>query len=141
VDHYVPVSAGGDDSDDNLVYCCVRCNLYKADFTPAARQTAAGLRVLHPLRDRVQDHFKLDEAAGLLVPITETGRFHIALLHLNRPALVAHRQKAVEVRNREAAFLALEQHAAALQDTILLLLQMIEGLRLLQQRGLEPGNE
>src|SRR5205823_5213015 len=85
VDHHVPVSAGGDDSDDNLVYCCVRCNLYKADFTPNARQAAAGLRVLHPVRDRVQDHFTLDETTGLLVPNTGTGRFHIALLHLKRP--------------------------------------------------------
>jgi DNA-directed RNA polymerase subunit RPC12/RpoP len=29
VDHFCPVSAGGDDSDENLVYACVRCNQYK----------------------------------------------------------------------------------------------------------------
>ena len=32
VDHYVPVSAGGDETDGNLVYACHRCNLYKGDF-------------------------------------------------------------------------------------------------------------
>ena len=141
VDHYVPASAGGDDSDDNLIYCCVRCNLYKSDFTPDARQTAAGLRVLHPVRDRVADHVALEETTGLLIPKTETGRFHLALLHLNRPALVAHRRRAAEVRNRETTFRALEQQVAILQTTVFILLQMTEGLRLLQPRGPEQGEE
>lgn len=32
VDHFRPVSAGGDDREENLVYACFRCNLYKGDF-------------------------------------------------------------------------------------------------------------
>lgn len=30
IDHHRPQSHGGADGVDNLVYCCWRCNLYKA---------------------------------------------------------------------------------------------------------------
>ncbi len=32
VDHLKPRAHGGADALDNLLYCCHRCNLYKADF-------------------------------------------------------------------------------------------------------------
>lgn len=35
VDHKQPVSRGGDDSFDNLVACCSRCNINKRDKTEA----------------------------------------------------------------------------------------------------------
>ena len=91
VDHYVPLVAGGDDSDENLVYACFRCNLYKGDFHPTLEDRANGHVVLHPLRDDISKHVRLEEATGQVQPRTETGAFHIALLHLNRAALVAFR--------------------------------------------------
>ena len=91
VEHYVPAAAGGDDSDDNLVYACFRCNLFKGDFHPTPKDRANGHIILHPLRDDVGKHVRLREATGQLEPLTETGRFHIAILHLNRVALVAFR--------------------------------------------------
>jgi HNH endonuclease len=91
VDHYVPLTAGGDDSEANLVYACFRCNLFKSDFYPTALDRQLGRYVLHPLRDDPKQHWRLDEATGRLEPISESGRFHITLLHLNRSALVAHR--------------------------------------------------
>jgi hypothetical protein len=91
VDHYLPVSAGGDDSDENLVYACFRCNLFKADFHPTDADRAKGHVVLHPLRDDIQEHLRLDQNTGRLEALTETGRFNILLLHLNRPALVTYR--------------------------------------------------
>lgn len=33
VDHIVPVIKGGDNSDDNLVACCLRCNGHKSDLS------------------------------------------------------------------------------------------------------------
>jgi hypothetical protein len=39
----------------------------------------------------VTAHYRYDETTGRMEPLTETGRFHIALLRLNRPELVAHR--------------------------------------------------
>jgi hypothetical protein len=91
VDHFVPVAAGGDDSDDNLVYACFRCNLFKGDFHPTPGDRANGQIVLHPLRDDISKHVRLEETTGRAQPLTETGRFHIAILHLNRAGLVAFR--------------------------------------------------
>jgi len=113
VDHYIPAIAGGGDADDNLVYACFRCNLFKGVFHPTPEDRARAHVVLHPLRDDLSKHLKLEEATGRLQPLTETGRFHIALLHLNRPALVAlrlrrryhellrERQRLIEAENAE----------------------------------------
>ena len=100
VDHFVPVSAGGNDSDGNLVYACFRCNLFKSDFSPTDNDRSNGHVLLHPLRDNVAAHVALDESSGLLEPLTETGRFQITLLHLNRPALIT-----LRLRQRHQALL------------------------------------
>ena len=88
VDHHLPVATAGNDSEDNLVYACFRCNSYKGDYWQPAEET---LRVLHPSRDDTTLHYHYQEATGRLEPLTETGGFHITLLRLNRPELVAHR--------------------------------------------------
>jgi hypothetical protein len=88
VDHYQPVSAGGDDRDDNLIYACFRCNTYKGDFYPSPDDSRAGNRILHPLLDSVASHVGENPQTGLLEPLTPSGRFHILLLRLNRPQLV-----------------------------------------------------
>ncbi|MCW3055251.1 MAG: hypothetical protein JWN14_4421 [Chthonomonadales bacterium] len=91
VDHYVPVIAGGDDSDDNLIYACVRCNLYKGDYTVSSN-AALDERVLHPLNDTLSDHY-VENEVGVLESQTPRGMFHIALLRLNRPQLIQHRRR------------------------------------------------
>ncbi len=88
VDHYRPVVFGGDDTDENLVYACFRCNLYKADFFPSSVDENNQHRVLHPLLDNVSLHIKENTLSGFLDPLSETGKFHIRLLRLNRPQLV-----------------------------------------------------
>ncbi|HLJ56804.1 MAG TPA: HNH endonuclease signature motif containing protein [Chthonomonadaceae bacterium] len=93
VDHFRPRSAGGTDDLQNLVYACFRCNLFKSDYWP--NNTDPGpdqFRVLNPARDKVDSHIQLDENTGLLVPLTERGRFHIQLLQLNRPELITFRR-------------------------------------------------
>ncbi len=32
IDHFKPQSQNGGDEENNLVYCCFRCNLYKSDY-------------------------------------------------------------------------------------------------------------
>lgn len=87
VDHFQPQAHGGGDHPDNLLYCCYRCNQYKADYWPEAaddpglwnpRTDPAGLHLL-ALRD------------GRVHPLTSTGAFTIERLRLNRPPLVAFR--------------------------------------------------
>ncbi|MBI1831540.1 MAG: HNH endonuclease [Planctomycetes bacterium] len=87
VDHFRPESGGGDDSDDNLVYSCFRCNTYKADFTPTPDDLRQTFRILHPLLDDIAAHLRENSQTGAIEPLTETGRFHVALLRLNRPQL------------------------------------------------------
>ena len=89
LDHYRPRAAGGSDDQDNLVYACVRCNQYKGDFWSDSADLAHGRRVLHPGIDDISEHVITDENAGYLHGLTATGVFHIALLRLNRPQLVA----------------------------------------------------
>jgi hypothetical protein len=93
VDHFRPLSAGGDDSDANLVYACVRCNQYKGALLPEATDREHERRLLHPLYDDLAAHIREDENTGRLEGLTATGRFHIAALRLNRPALLVHRQR------------------------------------------------
>jgi 5-methylcytosine-specific restriction endonuclease McrA len=34
IDHFVPRVRGGEDTPDNLVYCCHACNEFKGDYWP-----------------------------------------------------------------------------------------------------------
>lgn len=89
VDHFHPTSKGGDDSPDNLVYCCIHCNQYKRDYWPTL-PTQPDL--WNPRIEPASMHLLLAED-GTVQPLTPTGRFTIHLLHLNRSAILAYRQK------------------------------------------------
>lgn len=88
IDHFQPSSRNGSDELDNLVYCCNACNQFKGDYW----QPESVERVLHPLRDPLAEHIA-ELKNGQLQALTETGRFHCAHLHLNRPALIANRKR------------------------------------------------
>lgn len=118
LDHYQPRAAGGSDTQDNLVYACVRCNQYKSDFWPDSTDLAYGRRILHPGVDDVSVHVVSDENTGYVHGVTPTGAFHIALLRLNRPQLVAHRLAHSLERVIEEKIRLLEQQNAELQKTI-----------------------
>jgi hypothetical protein len=91
LDHYRPRSAGGTDDLENLVYACHIGNQYKGDYWPSPEEEAASCYVLHPHRHDLFLHLREDEVTGELQPLTPTGAFHMRLLHLNRPPLIAHR--------------------------------------------------
>lgn len=93
VDHFRPITAGGNDSDENLVYACVRCNQYKGSLLPEATTLEPTRRLLHPGRDATVMHVREVGTTGYLEGLTETGRFHIEALRLNRPALRVNRQR------------------------------------------------
>ena len=129
VDHYRPVSKGGGEDDDNLVYACFKCNLYKGDFHPNADDLHKGRHLLHPLLDDPTAHIQPIDESGRIEPLTDTGRFHIELLQLNRPALVRHRlahwlwQKRLQSLEEEIGMLTatvtgLELHVARLETLL-----------------------
>jgi hypothetical protein len=140
VDHYRPQAQGGTDELDNLLYCCYRCNLYKADYWPRLPSDPA---LWHPRQEPLRTHL-LILADGTLYPITATGTFTIRRLRLNRPPLVAHRvrrqMQADEVRlltryrevvalleqmHRQQAAL-LEEHRALLEEQRALLRGLLQ---------------
>jgi hypothetical protein len=129
LDHYRPRAAGGDDEPDNLVYACIRCNQYKGDFWPESSDLERGCRVLHPGVDDMPVHLAEDENTGYLHGLTPTGAFHIALLRLNRPQLVAHRLARRIQQILEEKIRLLEQQNAELQHTISAQERYLEVLR------------
>jgi len=133
VDHFHPITAGGDEGDENLVYACVRCNQYKGTLLPDATIGNQDRRLLHPQRDRLTDHVREVELTGLLEALTETERFHIAALRLNRPALQVNRQRRqllalLEARLEQALAenAALRQRIARLDLYVLYLKERLE---------------
>jgi len=98
VDHFQPRAKGGDDSLENLLYCCVRCNQYKLDYWPTRPGDPS---LWNPRCEPASQHFlELDD--GTLYPLTVTSGFTLKRLRLNRPPLVAYRlrkqQRAEETR-------------------------------------------
>jgi hypothetical protein len=91
VDHFRPISRGGDEALENLLYACSACNAFKADFYPSSAELTAGIRLLHPLLDDLGIHLSQLSSSGRLEPLTITGKFHINVLQLNRRPLVVHR--------------------------------------------------
>lgn len=87
VDHFHPQARGGADALENLIYCCYRCNQYKADYWP---QKPGESELWNPRQEAASAHF-LELTDGSLYPLTAIGTFTIARLRLNRPPLVAYR--------------------------------------------------
>jgi hypothetical protein len=104
-DHFQPTSRDGEDTPANWVYCCFACNNAKGDYW----QPDSPQRILHPFHDNLSEHIR-EQADGTLLGLTETGRFHVQQLRLNRPALVGHR---LEVRQREQQA---QRHAEVLRN-------------------------
>lgn len=143
VDHYHPQARGGADDLGDLLYCCHRCNLYKADYWPTH---PTGPVLWNPRREPAAAHFLL-LADGTLHPLTATGTFSLRRLRLNRPLLTAHRLRRraqaqvlrllarqreivalLEQLHRQQAAL-LEEHRALLEEQRALLRALLEGGR------------
>ena len=89
IDHYQPRSKGGDDSLDNLIYACIRCNQYKHDYWP---KDGTQSLIWNPRLELQSNHFiKLDD--GKLIPITPIGEATIQELRLNREPLLLYRKQ------------------------------------------------
>jgi hypothetical protein len=87
IDHFQPHTKGGTDAPENLLYCCHRCNQYKADYWPTQSEDPP---LWHPRHEPIERHLLL-LADGTLYPITTIGAFTLKRLRLNRPPLVAYR--------------------------------------------------
>lgn len=91
IDHFQPINHCGSDEQDNLVYACPACNRNKASYWPFP-DAPPHMHLLHPLIDSPDVHITLLHNSHL-AGLTPRGWFHIDWLHLNRPQLIAMRQK------------------------------------------------
>ncbi|HUG89703.1 MAG TPA: HNH endonuclease [Planctomycetaceae bacterium] len=87
VDHIRPQAHGGTDEPENLLYCCHRCNLYKADYWP----THSGDQHLWNPRHEAASGHLMQLGDGTPHALTEVGALTLKRLRLNRQPLVAHR--------------------------------------------------
>ncbi len=88
IDHFRPQSKGGGDELENLVYACVRCNLYKSDYWVELPDNSS---LWNPRLDAAENHF-WQMTDGQLYGLTEKGMLSVRILNLNRPQLIAYRQ-------------------------------------------------
>ena len=88
IDHHQPRRHGGAGDNENIVYCCPRCNEHKGAYWHEVH--APHIRLLHPLDDDLTAHL-LEQQSGQLIGRTPEGAFYIDRLRLNRPQLIEHR--------------------------------------------------
>jgi hypothetical protein len=132
VDHVFPSSKGGSDDIDNLVYCCFRCNQYKAAYWPSSSNA---VELWNPRRDPKQDHF-LELANGDLYAITPKGAATIDRLRLNRPDLIEHRLRVRMDQIRQASPIRNDQLMASIEQTLQqLVLEMQEQRVILREQN------
>ena len=142
VDHFQPQAKGGTGDLDNLLYCCIRCNQYKADYWPIQPDNP---HLWNPRRDPIDTHllFLID---GTLYPITPIGAVTLKRLRLNRPPLVSYRLQKQE-QTEEQRLLAhyreivtaleqlQQQHVALLEEQQTLLEEQRTLLKLLLKQA------
>ena len=141
VDHFQPRTKGGTNDPDSLLYCCQRCNQYKADYWPTHPDDPS---LWHPRHDPIETHL-LQLADGTLHAITGTGAFTLRRLRLNRTPLVAYRRRQ-QVQIEERRLLERYRHLVTVleqlfqQQVILLEEQqrLLETQRTLLQLLLKP---
>ena len=123
IDHFQPISADGNDNEENLVYCCFRCNLYKGDYWSENEQ------IFNPRKDKFDEHFWLSET-GKLFGLSGIAEFTIKLLRLNRQPLITKRQQDFQKLEEHQI---LEQTNKALETLIRLSQQQRELLQKQQE--------
>lgn len=142
IDHFQPVNKGGTEQEDNLVYCCHRCNEYKSDYFPDSDNKPS---VWNPRTSAYEEHF-IETEDGVLNGLTLRGEFTIRLLRLNRSPLIAFRLLGKKKKEHARLLAQILEISAALQRTAhqantlseeqkLLLDEQMRLLKMLTRRG------
>jgi len=89
LDHFRPKSLFADKVKDfyNLYYACHPCNMSKHDFWPPQALEDRGISFVYLCKDEFETHFTLHED-GTCTGITESGRYTVEILRLNREHLI-----------------------------------------------------
>jgi len=124
IDHFQPHTKGGTDAPENLLYCCHRCNQYKADYWPTQPEDP---HLWHPRHEPIEQHLLL-LADGTLYPITAVGAF--TLQRLRKQGEMAEHRILARYRDLVGVLEQLHQQQVALLEEQQVLLE--EQRRLVQ---------
>jgi len=85
IDHVIPISAGGDSTNDNLCLACRHCNSYKFAFVSGADpETGEETALFHPRVESWGQHFAWSQDGTSIIALTAIGRATVSRLRLNR---------------------------------------------------------
>jgi len=97
-DHFIPLSAGGANIEENLWLACRCCNEFKGVQTQAIDpQSGELVSLFNPRRQAWDGHFRWSEDATIIVGKTPCGRATVEALKMNRPEIVVARRLWVSV--------------------------------------------
>ena len=95
VEHIIARQHGGDNSDDNLCWACIRCNVHKGtNLASIDPQTGQRTSLFDPRRQNWTDHFAVLDAQ--VVGLTAIGRATVRLLHMNDHRRIELRRELIE---------------------------------------------
>lgn len=112
-DHFQPLAHGGDNAFANIVYACHACNEFKGNWWNPQGDD----RIIHPLQEDQTLHLT-ENLDGILTAVTPTGDFHLRLLRLNRPALVAYRRERAMIVAGQRRIAIIEREVAAIREAV-----------------------
>ena len=93
VDHIVPQSAGGANSEKNLCLACPSCNRVKSDQTHAQDPVSKMIVPLfNPNTQNWFEHFRWKDEGVRIAGMTQCGRATVIALQMNNPYVVRARQ-------------------------------------------------
>ena len=93
VEHIIPVSREGADSEENLALACRSCNLRKGNrLSGIDPQSNTEVRFFNPRLEEWENHFQADGTSGKITGTTAIGRTTVNNLDMNSQLQVTARQ-------------------------------------------------
>jgi hypothetical protein len=84
VEHIIPLSREGADSEENLALACRSCNLRKGSrISGIDLESNTEVRLFHPRLDQWENHFQADATSGVIRGTTAIGRTSVNSLEMN----------------------------------------------------------
>jgi hypothetical protein len=93
VEHILPLSREGTNSQENLALACRSCNLRKGiRINGIDPQSNTEVQLFHPRLEEWDNHFQADTTSGIILGMTAIGRTTVNILEINSQPQVTARQ-------------------------------------------------